>query len=300
MNFLLELWSIIVSSVMSWFQSIDNNLLNIIVNLLTILVISIGLIDWIFRKVKQSRIKKQEKSEAHKKNVLEAIEGTQKPFKAVKMLENPMETSEKMITIFEKFTKLIGGIKMKKFFKWVWYNKEQLLSIAYNVILIALANMLMFTDVLNGFVIAMAGTQSAIWVKVSAIVVAVLFTALTVRNVCVKYGLSSLDTIDEELAKRAEAAENKLTSAEKTTYKTYVSTLNETLKKAKDELATAESELARITALYNADNTLVADYVTKKQAYEKKIAANKAVVTNLEQKIADYKAIISNNVKVDK
>ena len=79
---------------------------------------------------------------------------------------------------------------MKKVFKWLWYNKEQLVSIIYNVIIIALTNFVVWTDTLNGYVEALAqipvfayiGGDMA--VKVTAVVLAVGGVILTIRNIC--------------------------------------------------------------------------------------------------------------------
>ena len=179
---------------------------------------------------------------------------------------------------------------MKKFFKWVWYNKEQLLSIAFHAVMLAVTNVLMFTGCFDGLLAAYAGTPVATGIKIGAAVLGVLFTALTKRNVCVKYGLSSLETIDAVLAERAEAASHKLTSEQKKTVKSYIATLQTTLNQAKTELATAEKALAEITTLFNADSSLVPNYLNRKADLVKEIDRAKAVVANVEKKIEAYKA----------
>lgn len=287
MNFLLESWAVIASSVMSWLKTLDNNILDAIVNLLTIFVISLGLLDWLARKRKTKKQKK----------VLKMLEGTQKPFKAVDVLNNPVQQGEQLGTIIEQTAKFIGGRKMKKFIKWIWYNKEQLLSILYSVAVIAATNFLMWSDVLNGFFDSFTRPESVIIVKVVALVLSLGFTALTVRNVCVKYGLSSLETIDNELAKRAEEKEKQLTAEQKKALKSNIAILQSALENAKTELKNAEAGLEKITALYNADNTLVSDFVVKRQNYEKKITTSKTIVTNIEEKIAGYKATLNGNTE---
>ena len=285
MNFLVELWSVIVSVVISWFARVDNAVLSKISNLLTILVILIGLFDWSVRKYRHRANAKQQKS-------LDILESTQKPFKAVNMLNNPMGTSEKIGALIEDTTKMLGGKKMKKFFKWVWYNKEQIASIAYNIAIIVATNFLMWSDLLNEFFASWASPTTVLVVKIAALLISVAFTAITVRNVCVTYGLSSLDTIDKVLAERAAEQERKLTPEQKKALKYNITVLMGALEKANAELKTFEIELEKITALYNADNSLVADFVIKRQNYEKKIAASKAVVTTIEGKIAAYKAVL--------
>ena len=188
---------------------------------------------------------------------------------------------------------------MKKFFKWIWYNKEQLVSIIYSIIIIAITNVAVWTDTLNGYtatlaqipVFASIGGELA--VRITAVALAVGGVVLTIRNVCVKYGLSSLETIDEELAKRAAKKANKLTSEQKKRYKTLISTLQTEREKVVADVANAETELAKITDIYNADHFLVTDYITKRQTFEKKINHGKAAINSIDEKIVEYKAIIS-------
>ena len=279
----------IASGAISWLTSVDNGVLQRISNLLTILVITIGLIDWSVRKI---RHRANTKNQMQNKP-LDILESTQKPFKAVNMLNDPMGTSEKLGALAEGITKMIGGAKVKKVFKWIWYNKEQLVSIGYNAAIIVMTNFLMWTGMLNDILAEWAGAEMVLTAKIVALVFSVACTIVTIRNVCVTYGLSSLDTIDKVLAERAAEAERKLTPEQIKALKSNISILNGVLEKAKTELKTAETELDKITALYNADNSLVADFVVKRQTYEKKIAASKAVVANLEGKIADYKATLN-------
>lgn len=289
MSFLAEIWAVIVSTALAWFEHLDNASLSKIVNLLTILVISIGLIDWTLRKVR----KRAEKKGKRQNNILSAIEGTQKSFKAVDMLENPMVTGEKIGSTLEKITERFKEMKIKKFFKWLWYNKEQLSSIAYNVVAIALANFVMFTDALNGiFGIAVI----PLWAKISVAAVSAIFTALTVRNVVVKHGLSSLGTIDAHLAKKAEEKANKLTKEQKAQYKSYIGILNKELDSAKATLDALKTELAKLVERHNADSFLVPNFANLKAELEAKIRNAQTPIDNITAKISSYKAILSGKV----
>lgn len=187
---------------------------------------------------------------------------------------------------------------MKKVIKWIWYNKEQLVSIIYNLAAIVITNNIMWNDTISVHVDELAqlpvfaniGGDMA--VKITAIVLSVAVTILTIRNVCVKYGLSSLETIDAVLAERAAKKKNKLTAAQKKEYKNLISVLQGELAQKKAELKDEETQLAKITEIYKADNHLVNDFVMKRQQYEKKIATNKANITSIEGKITEYKAIL--------
>lgn len=195
---------------------------------------------------------------------------------------------------------------MKKVFKWIWYNKEQLGSIIYSAITLVLSNFVMWTDTFGEYVDmaaelpVFASIGGGMAVKVAILVLAIGGTALSIRNTCVKYGLSSLDTIDKVLAERAAKKQNKLTAEQKKEYKNLISVLKSELVKVTNDVKTAETELAKITEIYNADNSLVSDFVIKRQTYEKKIATSKANIISIEEKIAEYKAILGGTKSANK
>ena len=188
---------------------------------------------------------------------------------------------------------------MKKFFKWVWYNKEQLGSIAYSVAILALSQAAIWTDLVAAF-LPMLPPTGVLVVEIAICLLSIGFTALTVRNVCVKYGLSSLDTIDKVLAEKAEVKANKLTAEQKKQLKKYIATLQKTLNQAKAEHDEAERELAEIATLYSADSTLVPDYARKKAELTTKINHAAAVIANVETKIAAYKAQLDGKIETPK
>lgn len=302
MQYLKEMWAVIAAAVMAWLSHINNYTLDTIIKLLTILVFVIGLADWTVRRVTGKRKKKKTEGEEASggRQVLDMVESTQKPFKTVSMLENPMQSGESIGNFVDKISHQLlkgGTLKMKKFFKWLWYNKEQLFSIAYSVAIIAFTQFVIWTDLLSAIFPELAATPALV-VKIIAGVFSVAFTVLTVRNVCVPYGLSSLDTIDKHLAKKAEEAASKLSPERKKELKSYISTLQATLSHAKTDLATAEKALAEITTLYNADSSLVMNFSARKKQLDDQIAQVNAVIANVETRIAEYKAELEDkNIK---
>lgn len=299
MSFLKEFWAVIVSEILSWLNCLDNNVLAKIGNLLTILILLIALFDYFILKKRKSNKQNNAKQTEKRQNndFLGAIESTQKPIKAVEMLENPMRAGEKIGETIEKINERFNIMKIKKFFKWLWYNKEQLGAITYNVIAIALANFVMFTDSLNGiFGIA----EIPLWAKISVCAVSVLFTALTVRDVVCKYGLSSLGTINEHLAKKAEEKANKLTKEQKAQYKSYISILNKELDSAKAKLDGYVAEYEKIVARHNADASLVPNFATIKAELEAKIKTEQVAFDNINAKFNNYKGILSGKIVAPK
>ena len=287
-----EFWTVFIKPVLNWLNGLDNHLLDVIVNLLTILVIVVGLTNWIVKKITK---KKRDKSENG--NVIDTVSKAQKSFRTVDMLENPTKTGEKIGDMVDIISHEIGGKKMSKFFKWLWYNKEQMFSILYNVLLLVLSQIATFAGLIEVIFPTLAGTGLII-VKVIICVVSVAFTALTVRNVCVKYGLSSLDTIDTVLAERAAEAAKKLSPEQRKAIKANISTLQEVLNNTVAKLTEQKEALIKITALYEADPNLVHDFEGKKAVYVSNIAEYEKVKANVEAKINAYKTAL-NGVKTE-
>ena len=303
MNFIKEHWALVAAAIGAWLSNLQNETLQKIVSLLTIAAITLGLLDWGARKIRGKVRKKNPENTPENTpggSILEQIEGSQKPFKTVNMLDNPIEPGEKIGNFVDKISTLQGGVKMKKFFKWVWYNKEQLSSILYQALLLALANFMLFTDTFDLVATVYLGAPMPLWIKITAIVVSLGMTALSVRNICVKYGLSSLDTIEQVLTEKAQAAENRLTSEQKKEIKAQLATLQQTLAKTKEALAAHEKELAEVNTLYNADNSLVTNYAARTAELKALIARCTKIVPNIEAKIAQYKAQLSGNTTSDK
>lgn len=297
MSFLKEFWAVIVSALLSWFNCLDNNVLAKIGNLLTILILSIALFDYFYRKKRKTNTKETDKRQYNDNGILGAIESTQKPIKAVEMLENPMVLGEKIGETIEKINERFTKMKIKNFFKWIWYNKEQLGSILYNIALIALANFAVFTDSIQG----MLGIEVfPLWAKIVIAVVVVAFTVLNVRCVVVKYGLSSLGTINEHLAKKAAEKAEKLTPEQKAQYKAYISILNKELDSAKAKLDGYVAEYEKLVARHNADASLVPNFANIKADFDSKIKVEQVSIDNITAKISAYKGILKGKIVAPK
>lgn len=179
--------------------------------------------------------------------------------------------------------------KVKKFFKWVWYNKEQLGSIAFSAILYAATIYLTVWGELGNAVITwFPDNWTAInIVRVSIAVVALLLTVLTIRNTCVKYGLSSLGTIDQVLTERAQAAAAKLSPEAKKVIKQNLAVLNGQLNTLKSRLSEITGEFNKAKCLHDAVASLVPDFAAKSAAFEKEKASLDAQIATLEAKIKE-------------
>lgn len=130
--------------------------------------------------------------------------------------------------------------------------------------------------------------KALIIVEVIIGAIALLGTILTIRNTCVKYGLSSLDTIDKVLNERAEEAAKALTPEQKKLIKTNIAVLTDKLTTLKRELQEKTANYEKLKCLHDADASLVENYEVETASYNKmKLSLDKAIAT-LETKIKEY------------
>lgn len=286
-----------------------------IVNLLTIAVLIIGLLDYMVRRLIRNRHEKKQKQNAetsdnefeigleaelqamleppetteqdpNNDNVIHAITKTQKSFRTLELLENPTSAGEHLGAALCTVASEVKGMKFKNFFKWLWYNKEQMGSILFNALVLVASQYLIWTKQITD--IFHVQGRALIAVEIVIGVVAVLGTALTIRNTCVKYGLSSLATVDEVLAKRAEEAAKRLTPEQKKTIKANIDILTEKLNTFRAELDEKTAAYEKIKCLHDADTSLVENYEAETAQYNKVKLSLEKVIATLETKIKEY------------
>ena len=302
---LSDTWALSVGVVLQFFTAINNEILSGIINILTITVLLVGLIDYFVRKIrrrrkdeencedeevsattKKAKEKRKEKARIFTKTVRKA----HKSFRTLDLLEKPESAGNHLgDTIYHVALEVKRMEKMKKFFKWVWYNKEQLGSIAFSAIVYAVTIYLTCMGELSGLLWSRMGDNLTKIYIVKGVVmgVAALLTILTIRNTCVKYGLSSLGTIDRVLAEKAEAAAQKLSPEAKKLIKQNLAVLNNQLRTLKARLSEISGEYNKIKCLHDTVASLVPDYATKAAAYEKESASLTEQITTLEAKIKE-------------
>ena len=311
MHKLSQTWALAMGVFFQFLGAISNDILSKLVNLLTIAVLMIGLLDYLIRRlIKSKREKKQsveslmddeleldiedeppalsEPSETNptNDNVIHAITKTQKSFRTLELLENPTSAGEHLGAALCTVASEVKGMKFKNFFKWLWYNKEQMGSILFNALVLIASQYLIWTKQITD--IFHVEGRALLVLEIVIGVVAVLGTALTIRNTCVKYGLSSLATIDNVLAERAEEAAKQLTPEQRKTIKANIGVLSEKLNTFKNELAEKTAAYEKIKCLHDADASLVEGYEAETAQYNKLKLSLEKVIATLETKIKEY------------
>ena len=127
MHKLSETWALAVGVFLQFFSYFNNEVLTKIVNLLTIAVLVIGLLDYFIRRLIRRRSKNKSSEEQEDKKpqkTIDTIKKTQKSFRTLELLENPLSAGKKLGAVIYHTALEVKHMKIKNFFKWLWYNKE--------------------------------------------------------------------------------------------------------------------------------------------------------------------------------
>lgn len=126
MHKLSETWALAVGVFLQFFSYFNNEILTKIVNLLTIAVLVIGLLDYFIRRLtkRKSKNTSSEPEDKKQKKTIDTIKKTQKSFRTLELLENPLSAGKKLGAVIYHTALEVKKMKIKNFFKWLWYNKE--------------------------------------------------------------------------------------------------------------------------------------------------------------------------------
>ena len=113
------------------------------------------------KKQENLNLIENENQDINRENIIGDIVKRQKSFKTINILENPVSTGNKIGEVIDYFSSEGEMNKIKKFFKWLWYNKEQLLAILYNAVMLGFAEFLMWSKTINDFETLSSTTASS-------------------------------------------------------------------------------------------------------------------------------------------
>lgn len=227
---LKDLWTIYggitISTLIAWIFNFQKSSMDIWSSFFTLAITSIGLLTMI----KIAFTKK------HNKTNIESI--AQKNVSQIKNALYPENSSQeigKAIVYTVKEGKKIMK-KIGKFFKWLWGNKLTLTSIISNLFIGALAQYVMYSDVLKDFAFFQEN------VLVCRIVVTILCVLWLINNIftsVTKYGLENLNELKERSEQRKQEQLEKLSPEQK-------KTLKNTIKEFKDQIGNIDERVVEI------------------------------------------------------
>lgn len=184
-----------------------------------------------------------------KKNIVEQAVSSQKSVRNMETGINPVGKIDETIVLIETGVK--GGKKtmekIKKFFKWIWYYKEQLIGLIEPLLYATLVVYMYICDKF-GFILNYLPDTMAVKISVKVIfgVLSAVFIFYTIRNQVKWVGVGSVATATEYLNKIIEKITSGSTLSDKTKTK-----IKEILKQLSKSLKNAEVELEKCKIAYN-------------------------------------------------
>ena len=230
----------------SWFDKIELLTLQKISNILMILLMTIGLIKFIFANVKLP-------------NWLSKLVHTQKPIKSVDYMNDPIEVGEKtgqlvsdtltLSTIIykggKKFMKKILNA-IKGLFVWLWGNKAQLADAIYVFLTGVVLNVLIYSDIAN---MLLPEYLAVDWFKIAITVVSVVMTILSWINTATSRKFDSLATLTEvQKAKEDKKAQQTLNAEQLAKYNSIKADLLKRKVEIEAVIVEATKEIEKINA----------------------------------------------------
>lgn len=309
----LELWNfyggIILSTLLAWVFDFNRTHMDTTTSYIILSITIISVLTIIKKENKKKIVqdsnfkdnepkKNKDKKEKKKKEKLNIIEKTtllNPQFKALENALNPLETAKDLSeTIIETTTLLerIGKFmkeKITNFFKRLWGNKLTITNITINLLAVAVADYLIFSDYLLRFEFI---AQNELAFKIGVPVATVIYLVLDIFTTVSKYGWESLNELNEKAKQKALQKTSKLSKEQKEVVKKQVETVKNTLNGLEDELnhfneiinnyqvLTSLSHIMPVspenTALYN-------QVMAKKPSLEVQISELKINLTQLQQ-----------------
>lgn len=175
------------------------------------------------------------KSSFDNKGLIDKVVERQSPVRAVIMAQNPTQEGEELGELVIETMK--GGkktmTKIKNFFKRVWGNKFTLINITINLLCVAIADYLVFSEYLLRFNFF---TENQLAFKVGVPVLSALYLVLDIFTTVSKYGWENLDELKAKSQKKATEKASKLSKEQKAIIKNQI-------KAVENGIATLENEL---------------------------------------------------------
>lgn len=175
------------------------------------------------------------KSSFDNKGLIDKVVERQSPVRAVIMAQNPTQEGEELGELVIETMK--GGkktmTKIKNFFKRVWGNKFTLINITINLLCVAVADYLVFSEYLLRFAFIQ---ENQLWFKIGVPVLSALYLVLDIFTTVSKYGWENLDELKAKSQKKATEKASKLSKEQKAIIKNQI-------KAVENGIATLENEL---------------------------------------------------------
>lgn len=309
----LEMWNfyggIILSTLLSWVFDFNRTHMDTTTSYI-ILSITIISVLTIIKKEKKKKItddskvkekeekKPKEKKEKKKKEKLNIIEKTtllNPQFKALENALHPLETAKDLSNTIIETTTLLERLgilmkeKIKNFFNRLWGNKFTIINITFNLLAVAVADYLLFSDYLLRFEFI---AQNELAFKIAVPILSVIYLIIDIFTTVTKYGWESLTELKEKAKQKALQKASKLSKEQKDVVKKQIENVQNTLTGLESELKHFNeiidnyqvlTSLAHIMPVSSENTTLYNQAISKKPALEVQISELKINLAQLQQ-----------------
>lgn len=233
----------IIGLVSSFLVNWQIDKIQLIYSILILILLYIGLLKVLAKHRKKVNKKKNEKQlVVEDRRLVDKMVEVQKPFKALHYAEDPTQDGEELgELILESMKEGQKGMeKVKKFFKWIWTYRQQIIGLAGSL---ASAFVVVYAYIHDKFGwLLQYFPQTKGWeigVKVGVGVIAILFLFFGIRNQVKWVGVGSLQSAQEYLEQLKSGVVSKLSPEAK-------KVVQNTLKKLKVEKKNLETKITKL------------------------------------------------------
>lgn len=262
---LFDMWNfyggIILSTLLAWLFDFNRNSMDDTTSfiILTITIISVFTIVKKDRKsnkynkensVVKDEKKTKEKKEKKKKEKLNMLEKTtllNPQFKALQSALSPLESAKNLSETIIETTTLIERLgkfmkqKIVNFFKRLWGNKFTILNIILNLVVVGIADYLLFSDYLMRFEII---AQNELAFKIAVPILSVFYLIIDIFTTVSKYGWESLLELNEKSKQKAIQKASQLSKEQKEVVKNQIAII-------KKKISDLELDLEHVQEIIN-------------------------------------------------
>lgn len=239
--------------------------IQLIYSILILILLYIGLLKVLAKhRKKVNKNKKETQLVVEEKRLVDRMVEVQKPFKALHYAESPTQDGEELGNLILESVKegQRGMEKVKKFFKWIWLYKEQLIGLLGSLVSAVLVVYAYIHDKFGWLLQYFPQTKGwEIGVKIGVGVVALLFVVFGVRNQCKWVGFGSVEKAKEYLDQLKTSVNSKLSPEAKKVVTHAIKTLKVEEKNLKAKIVKLTTELeAKASAMKPLQELLAIGY----------------------------------------
>ena len=260
-EWLSEMWNIyggiFLSALLAWVYKFNISYMERTTSFIIMALTLCSVLTILKRGIKTSKNKNTKKTTRIEKATLiqprvKAIDTAVNTEQAVQELS---DTILKTTTILERTMKVMRE-KIKNFFKRVWGNKATIINITANLLVVAIADYLLFADYLLKFDFV---AQNELLFKVLVPILGIIYLVIDIYTTVSKYGWESLQELKVKTEQKKLEKESRLTKEQKEVLKETKDGVKKQLNEAENKLANAETIIKQVDLLRSIGGVPIGD-----------------------------------------